>query len=362
MRGYGLFLLASEDISGSDVNLPENPPQLIPITLAQVGTGPAPFKLSDPVPSGIFTSYNSNIVSLRAREPDYHAARVQQFNLAMQYLLPMQSTLEIAYVGNRGSHLFSEYALNQTQFGVDGSVAANRPFPQWAAIQVGATRSNSRYNSLQLKYEKQMSRGWYTLGFKRHVCQRTRSEWCVLTPAVQPQYLDDFASEWGPQSQTARQRFTRSNNLQIPVARGHAFGSSWNGVMDAFLGGWQISNILTSRNGLPVNVSLSSTGVDPATNANYTFLSRNGGSLRPNRVGNPNTGIDPKKVRLHFLDASAFQVQTLNTPGNAQRDVALGPGFFNVNLSLVKRFAVDRKLGARPARGGVQRVQQCQLQ
>jgi len=336
--GYGLFY-SGEDISGSDVNLPENPPQLIPITLAQVGTGPAPFKLSDPVPSGIFDSYNSSIVSLRAREPDYRAARVQQFNIAMQYLLPLKSTVEIAYVGNRGSHLFSEYALNQTPFGVDGSVAANRPFPQWSAIQMGATRSRSRYNSLQLKYEKEVSRGWYTLA--SYTFASALDQTGAYDAGSSPQYLDAFASEWGPQSQTARQRFTWSNIFEIPVGRGRTFGSAWNRVMDAFLGGWQISNILTSRTGLPVNVSLASTGVDPATNKNYTFFNRNGGSLRPNRVGNPNTGSDPKKDRLHFLNSAGFQVQPLNTPGNAQRNVALAPGFFNLNLSLVKRFTVS---------------------
>jgi len=33
-------------------------------------------------------------------------------------------------------------------------------------------------------------------------------------------------------------------------------------------------------------------------------------------------------------------VQSINTPGNAQRNVALGPKLFNVNVSLVKRFAL----------------------
>jgi hypothetical protein len=111
-------------------------------------------------------------------------------------------------------------------------------------------------------------------------------------------------------------------------------------VSGAFIGGWQISNILSDRTGLPVNVSLASTGVDPATNRNYTFLNRNGGGLRPDRVGEANSGIDPKTDRLHFLNAAAFSVQAINTPGNAQRNVALGPKLFNVNVSLVKRFAV----------------------
>src|SRR6185437_1040577 len=69
-------------------------------------------------------------------------------------------------------------------------------------------------------------------------------------------------------------------------------------------------------------------------------LNRNGGSLRPDLIGDPNTGIDPKTNRLTFLSSAAFLVQPVNTPGNAQRDVAIGPRSFTTNISLVKSFRV----------------------
>ena len=335
--GFGLFY-SGEDISGSDVNLPLNPPQLIPITLAQIGSGPPPFKLSEPVPAGIFTNYNSSIISLRAREPDYHAARVKQFNLALQYLLPGKSTVEVAYVGNRGSNLFAEYALNQTKFGVDGSVAANRPFPQWTQIQVGSTRAHSYYNSAQFKFEKQMTHGWYSL--VSYTFARAIDEAGAYDAGSSPQYLDDFRGDRGPNSQTARHRLTFTNVFQLPVGRGHKFGSNWNRWTDALLGGWQLSNIVTTHSGLPINVSLASSGVNPATNKNYSFFNRNGGSLRPDRVGIANSDIDPQTDRLHFLNTAAFAVQAVNTPGNSSRNVAFGPHQFKANLSLVKRFTV----------------------
>ena len=338
--GYGFFY-SGEDIFGSDINLPLNPPQLIPITLAQVGTGPPPFKLSDPIPNGIFSNYNTNIISLRAREQNFKAARIQQFNVALQFLLPAQSTFEVAYVGNRGKNLQFTYALNQTPFGVDGSVASNRPYPQWTQITMGATRAHSWYNSLQLKYEKQMKKSLYTLA--SYTYASAIDEAGSYDAGTQPQYLDQLATERGPQSQTARQRFTWTNVYVLPIGRGQKFGKNWNRVTDAALGGWQLSNIVSTRTGLPINVTLAATGVNPATNQNYTFLNRNGGGLRPNRVGTPNTGIDPKADRLNFLSASAFQLQPLNTPGNSQRNVALGPKFFNVNFSLVKRFTVTER-------------------
>ncbi len=338
--GYGLFY-SGEDIFGSDINLPLNPPQLIPITLQQVGTGGPALKLSEAVPSNLFSNYNTNIISLRAREKDFHAAKIQQFNVALQFSAPARSTFEIAYVGNRGNNLQSTYSLNQTPFGVDGSVAANRPYSQWSQITMGATRAKSKYNSLQLKFEKQMSGGLYTLA--SYTWASAMDQAGSYDAGTQPQYLDYFDAEWGPQSQTARHRLTWTNVYTLPFGRGHKFGSSWSKMVDGFLGGWQISGILSTRTGLPINVTLGTTGVDPATNKNYTFFNRNGGSLRPNRVGVANSGIDPKVDRLHFLSTSAFAVQTVNTPGNASRNIALGPNNFNTNLSLVKRFSVTER-------------------
>ena len=68
--------------------------------------------------------------------------------------LPLQSTLEIAYVGNRGRNLPGTYQANQTPFGVDGSVPANRPLPDVGHHR--AVRDASRVRSttgLQTKFE-----------------------------------------------------------------------------------------------------------------------------------------------------------------------------------------------------------------
>lgn len=140
--------------------------------------------------------------------------------------------------------------------------------------------------------------------------------------ASSPQYLDDFRDERGPQAQTARHRVTASTIYELPIGRGRRVGAHWNRMLDAAVGGWQIAGIVGGRTGLPVNVSLNSSSTDPATRKSYRFFSRNGGSLRPNRIGDPNTGIDPKTDRLHFLSLAAFAVQPVNTPGNSQRNAA----------------------------------------
>jgi len=340
--GFGIFY-SPEDPSGSDVDLAANPPQLTPVTLVEVSGGPSPQPLSQAVASNLLSNWqnNTSIISLTARQSDYRAARVYQFNAALQYLLPLKSTFEVAYVGNRGFDEFAENAGNQVAFGLDGSVAANRPYPEWSGITVGSQVSRSWYNSLQLKYEKRLSAGWYTLA--SYTFASAIDEAGAWGANTTPQIGADFNLEQGPQAQTPRQNFTLSNVYELPIGHGHNFGHDWNRITDGFLGGWHLSNILTDRTGLPLNVTLSSSGTNPATNQTYKFLNLNGGTLRPNLIGNPQTGISPEVNRNDFLNTAAFQVQTLNTPGDASRDVALGPGLVNLDLSLAKRIVVSER-------------------
>ena len=76
---------------------------------------------------------------------------------------------------------------------------------------------------------------------------------------TQPQYLDNLPpnvalrADWPPSLHW-------TNVYTLPVGRGRQIGSHWNRVTDAFIGGWQISNILSDRTGLPINVSLAAHG------------------------------------------------------------------------------------------------------
>ncbi|MCX6613156.1 MAG: hypothetical protein NTW74_20185, partial [Acidobacteria bacterium] len=318
------------------------PPQLIQPTLLRVGPGPAPVRLSDPLPSGVLSNYDSRNVGLRTRERDQRSGRIQQFNVAVQYRLSSASSFEVAYVGNRGQNLFALYERNQTPFGVDGSVAANRPFPQWQGIQTGASRAKSWYNSVQTKFEHNYSNGLYVLASLTYASAIDQAG--TWDAGASPQYLDQFGQENGRMNQTPNVQYTTAITYELPFGKGKKFGSSWNRLTNGVLGGWRTAWIVNWRSGLPINVGLNGNGIDPATGRAYVFLNRNGGGLRPNRVGEANTGIDPKTDRLKFLNPAAYAVQAVNTPGNSARNTAYGPRFFNTDFNLSKGFAItDRQ-------------------
>ncbi len=338
--GYGVFY-NTEDIYGSEASLALNPPQLIQPTLLRVGTGPAPVRLSDPLPAGVLSNFDSRNIALRTREREQRSGRVQQFNVAVQYRLTKASTFEVAYVGNRGANLFGLYERNQTAFGIDGSVAANRPFPQWQGIQTGASRAKSWYNALQTKYEHNFSGGLYALVSLTWASAIDQAG--TWDAGSSPQLFDRFDQENGRMTQTPKVQYTTAVTYELPFGRGKRFGSSWNRMTDTVLGGWRTSSIVNWRTGLPLNVSLNGNGIDPRTGLAYRFLNRNGGGFRPDRVSEANTGIDPKTDRLRFLDASAFRVQAVNTPGNAARNAAYGPRFFTTDFNLSKGFRITER-------------------
>ncbi len=338
--GYGIFY-NTEDIYGSEANLPLNPPQLTQARLQRVGSGPAPVLLSQPIPSGVLSNYDSRTVGLRTREFDQRSGLIQQWNLAMQYQVDKASTFEVAYVGNRGRSLFGLYERNQTAFGVDGSVPANRPFPQWQGIQTGASRARSWYNAMQMKFERQYVAGLYAL--VSYTYASALDEAGTWDAGNSPQFLDNFSAERGGMVQTPRHLLTSAVTYELPWGRGKQFGSNWSKAADLFLGGWRSGAIMSWRSGLPINVGLNGNGIDPRTGQNYRFLNRNGGGLRPDRVGEANTGIDPKTDRFRFLDPNAYRIQAINTPGNAARNSAYGPRFFTTSFNLAKGFAISER-------------------
>ncbi|MBY0508312.1 MAG: carboxypeptidase regulatory-like domain-containing protein [Bryobacteraceae bacterium] len=338
--GYGVFY-NTEDIYGSEASLALNPPQLIQPTLLRVGTGPAPVRLSDPLPANVLSSYDSRNVALRTRERQQRSGSVQQFNLAVQYRLSKSSTFETAYAGNRGANLFGLYERNQTAFGIDGSVPANRPFPQWQGIQTGASRGKSWYNALQSKFEHNFSNGLYALA--SFTWASAIDQVGTWDAGASPQLLDRFDQENGRMTQTPKIQYTTAVTYELPFGRGRKMGSNWNRATDAVLGGWRFASIVNWRSGLPINVGLNSNGIDPRTGQAYRFLNRNGGGLRPDRVGEANTGIDPKTDRFRFLSPTAYAIQAVNTPGNAARNTAYGPRFFNTDFNLSKGFTITER-------------------
>ena len=355
--GYGIFF-SGEDFHGSGGNLLINGPNTLPITLSrQGGDGPPPLTLSQPIPGDFLDpgAVNTQNLGWQFRKQDIEASTVQQWNAALQFLLTPSATFEVAYVGNKVANQEASLSPNRAPFGLDGNIRSNRRYPHLGNIELWESTSRSEYHALQTKFEHRFSEGWYNLTSYTYASGMAESGGFGAGNNVQVTLIDadglptgDRRRERAFHRQLTRHRLSVANVWQIPYGRGKKWGNNISPALSAIIGGWQFNTIVTGKSGLPVNVHIRSSGNDPTTGQPFRFLPYSGGgsTLRPDRVGNGNTGIDPGTDRFNFLDANAYKLQPLNTPGNAARNSAWGPKFWNFDIGITKRFEINESVHA----------------
>jgi hypothetical protein len=101
------------------------------------------------------------------------------------------------------------------------------------------------------------------------------------------------------------------------------------GVLRAIAGSWELTSTAAARTGFPVNVLInrSSASVPDGNNA----------SQRPDLV--PGVSLTPPggKNLAEWINPAAFAVPAVGTFGDAPRNVARGPGAWQIDLGAAKR-------------------------
>ena len=147
-------------------------------------------------------------------------------------------------------------------------------------------------------------------------------------------YQNNPGLEYGNADFDVRHRFVLSYAYELPLGKGHAIGGNASGGWNQIIGNWQIAGITTASTGQWF------TPTDIATNRSN---SDGGGTVfnpaRPNVVGNPN---GKPCIPGTLFNTCAFATNTIDGSfGNAGRNIILGPGFQNWDISLFKTFPVS---------------------
>jgi hypothetical protein len=100
------------------------------------------------------------------------------------------------------------------------------------------------------------------------------------------------------------------------------------GLTNFILGGWQTNGILTIQSGLPFSPVL------------QTSTTNTGTSSRANVVG----PVSYPKTLARWFDPTAFASPAAYTYGNAGRNILIGPGRWNWDMSLFKDFPIGERM------------------
>ncbi len=282
--GYGISYLPTFDLPGlNGFNAATD------ITASTNGGLTPAVTISNPYPNGIVRPQGSSLgpatlvgQSLTFGDPQRVIPYVEQFSFGLQQLLPLQSVLDVSYVGSRTRDLqvtrnINAISAQQLQLGnALNSHVSNAfptlpqtlqqsimPYPQFGALnQADIPIGYTSYDSLQAKIEKRFSHGFHAL--LSYTWQKTLTGTSYLNPQ-DPEY--DLARSFAKYDQPFRT--VLSGGYELPGAQ----SSNW--LMRNIAAGWQVNLIATWQGGEPIaEPDAYPTGIDPALPSGQQSLSQ----------------------------------------------------------------------------------------
>jgi hypothetical protein len=271
------------------------------------------------------------------------------WNGAIQRELPLKSMFTAAYVGGRGIHNWRVYDINQPTVGAlqahpGVNVNALRPYIGFAAIQQEKSDGRSRYNSLQLSWQRTDPN---TISFGvSYTLSKSSDDSSNYRDILPDSY--NTSNLYGPSEYDARHMLVVNYIWAIPIFRDH------NTIEGKILGGWRIGGVSQFQTGSPCGVGLNS---DFAGVGEY-------GSFGCGSEGQFYVMNAKPKILHHFAgypgqtgkyfsttNADGSPIFTAPTPGtfNLQQGVRNSiyqPGYQDWNLSLKKKFAITEAFNA----------------
>jgi len=314
-----------------------------------------------PVPASFLTTGNSfttNIASPAAfnpalsnvvyTPPDSKWPRIQNWFFSVQRQLPKDWVLELSYNGNHSTRMPIIADYNQAAPNLPGQslgVAARVPIPTFGPITWLYPGGDNHYNGLSARVEHRLSKGLYILNSftwgKAMGDSEQALEYFAGYYQANPQNIRDLAAEKGPSSFDVKLNNVTSVVYQLPFGKGRQYASNMNPVVDAFLGGWEVTSINTAHSGFPLDVTYSATGANIVSSLSNDY--RGQPFLRPNVTGSA-VGQSRSAMLNTYFAGYTFSTPPASAPyGNVGRNSFRAPNFDQWDFSVDKNFRIMEK-------------------
>lgn len=310
-----------------------------------LGNAPPPTLISDGLtlspPTDPFQG-----ATLRVWSPNVRPAIVEEWNATIQQQVNHNTTFQVGYVGQKGTHLMVPTWLLQGDLQPNGTVTPS-PYlagnPNLLADGVSAKGTFSdgtmRYDALQAVLQQHYANGLqYQVSYTYSHCLTNSSgyygSWGGQTTPTSPyfQNLYDPRAEWGDCYYDLTQDLTAYAVYDLPVGNGKKFGHDAGKAMNAAIGGWSVSPIWTWHGGFPIDISSSD---NSGTNSAGPRADCVAAPTYPKNYVN-----NSSEIGIQWFNASAFQVPATGTFGSCGVTSVRGPGLNTVDISLQKRFGL----------------------
>jgi len=245
----------------------------------------------------------------------------------------------------KGTTFYSDGSVNQINCGIYGPWMLFNP--QYSALSTWSSMGSGDYHAGQLTIRKRFSGGLmfdlnYTLSKSIDLASRAENG---------GSFSGFIQNTWFPGQNRGVSDYDALHSLnfyavwQVPFGRGQKFGAKMNKVLDAFVGGWQISGTWRQTSGLPTDVS---NGQRWPTNWEVDALGVPNGLPAPPVTNNKNgiSVVGPRGPNL-WDDANASLATYHYCPAGESglRNSIRGDGYFGIDSGVSKTFKMPWKEG-----------------
>jgi outer membrane receptor protein involved in Fe transport len=338
----GYALLTDQPITNLVTPLTNNQPFGNPVAFN--GPGTATY-------ANLLTAAAANGLAPTVVDPNFKNSYIQSFNLNIQQQLASKWSVMVGYFGSVGRDLRTRENLNQFIGGVRpfAHLSATSPILPGAAvgnISANESNGNSSYNALWITSNLSTWHGLqfnasYTYSKSLDDTSQNGQGFTNLVSGLQNSF--NPGGDKGLSDYDARNRFSMNFIYAVPSFR-----------HDRFFDGWQLGSIIQAQSGNPVNIFANAAGISGLTGFS---------TLRPDQIGSiqllgapaANGSIqwfvapvcDPVRAPAGCAGAT-FAIPNSGTAtnyhfGNYGRNSLIGPGFTNVDFSIIKRTKITER-------------------
>jgi outer membrane receptor protein involved in Fe transport len=338
----------------------------------------------------------SNNIQPRMRPTFQRLPTLDAWNAVVQRQLTSTMDLEVAYVANKGTHVFAgngpAYDLNPAPYGPGKAIVTaagvapgftpdtaydqRRPFynkftyPGFIDPSTGLTAvcctdgimgnyfgndANAHYNALQIKLDKRFSKGLQFM---------TNYTWSHATNQSTDGgylYAVNKKESIGPDDFNRNHVWILNLVYQLPFGKGKMYGSGAGRLADLLIGGWQITNTTNLASGLPFTGFAGNCGgihdtgpclpdfkgsfktgageFDPVTHT-VTYFTPVAALAYPTSA----LTVGTDTCTLARPTSGAFSLPACGSTGNVGRNSFRGPGAFRDDMAISKAFHITERV------------------
>jgi len=322
--GFGIY---HEDGQLDDQNLPAK--NEVP-SYSATSTSSSPLSYCPPATCATAVPFGSGTLSPNAEQRDRKDTYVEQWSISAQRELPANFVGTASYLGSHGVHLLDTNVVN-----LINPITGLVQYPAFAsAIGWRGSIGMSNYNGLSLAMRRPFSHGLLvTANYMWSHGIDNGSNGSGDGDEVSPQNPLCLACDRASGAWDARHVVNGNAVYQLPFGPGKLLLNQ-PGLANAILGSWELTTTALIRTGFPVNVLMPSSYIAPdgAT-----------GTERPDLV--PGVSLIPPggKTVMDWINPAAFATPA-GEFGTAPRDLARGPGTWQVDLGTAKDIPLPERL------------------